>query len=393
MQCRKNHYFSDMERNIRAQFLQRFKKEPIVFAAPGRVNLIGEHTDYNNGFVLPGAIDKKILVAIAKNNENVLNVYACQFQQAASFALQNIKPVKGWATYLLGMIFNLQEKGFSISGIDVVVDGNVPVGAGMSSSAAICSAFGFALNSIFELGLSRMELALLGQKTEHNFAGLQCGIMDQFASLYGKAGNVIKLDCRSLEYEFIPFNFPDYRIVLVNTMVTHSLASSEYNVRRKQCEEGVAVLKKYYAEINSLRDVQGEQLQEHKKDLSEIVFKRCSFIVNENKRLLHGCDFLKKGDLQSFGEIMFLAHEGLSKWYEVSCLQSDFLVEQAKQFNGVVGARQMGGGFGGCTINIINNDAVNDFSESIGKLYQRQFNKAPEIYVTQIEDGAKRIDY
>src|SRR5579863_3105796 len=263
-----------MEMKIREQFFSHYKKRALVFAAPGRVNLIGEHTDYNQGFVLPGAVDKRIYIAIAKNDDHLLNVYANQYHQQFSFPLQNIKPVMGWATYLLGIIFNLQQKGFSISGIDVMIDGDVPLGAGMSSSAAVCSAFGFALNEIFGLGLSRMELALLGQKTEHNFAGVKCGIMDQFASLHGKTGQVMKLDCRSLAYEYIPFDFPDYKIVLVNTMVTHSLAGTEYNVRRKQCEDAVAIFNRFYPEINSLRDVSIEQLNLHKKDLPEILFKR-----------------------------------------------------------------------------------------------------------------------
>jgi galactokinase len=380
-----------MEMKIREQFFKHYKKRPSVFAAPGRVNLIGEHTDYNEGFVLPGAVDKRIYVAIAKNDENVLNVYANQYDQQLSFSLQNIQPVKGWATYLLGIIFNLQQKGSSISGIDVMIDGDVPLGAGMSSSAAVCSAFGFALNEIFELGSSRMELALLGQKTEHNFAGVQCGIMDEFASLHGKAGHLMKLDCRSLEYEYIPFDFPDHKIVLVNTMVTHSLGSTEYNVRRKQCEEGIAILKKFYPGINSLRDVSIAQLDLHKKDLPEIIFKRCSFIVSENARVLQACGFLKKNDITSFGELMFVAHEGLSKWYEVSCAASDFLIDQAKKFDGVAGARQMGGGFGGCTINIVKSDAVKGFTEFIKNAYNKQFDKMPEIYITQIEDGAKKV--
>jgi galactokinase len=380
-----------MEIKIRDQFFQYYKKQPLVFAAPGRVNLIGEHTDYNEGFVLPGAVDKKIYVAIAKNDDNVLNVYANQYNQQFSFSLQNIQPVKGWATYLLGMIFNLQQKAFIIGGIDVIIDGDVPLGAGMSSSAAVCSAFGFALNEIFELGLFKMELALLGQKTEHNFAGVQCGIMDEFASLHGRAGHVLKLDCRSLEFEYIPFDFPDYKIVLVNTMIIHSLASTEYNIRRKQCEEGVFVLKKFYPQINSLRDVTPEQLHMHKDDLAEIVFKRCSFVLQENLRVIRGSDFLKKNDIVSFGEMMFMAHEGLSNWYEVSCKESDFLVEMAGKFDGVAGARQMGGGFGGCTINIVRSDGVNDFIQYIQRSYRKQFEKIPEVYSTQIEDGAKKI--
>jgi galactokinase len=380
-----------MEENLIYQFQQQFNKKPLVAAAPGRVNLIGEHTDYNEGFVLPGAVDKKIYVAIAKNDANVLHVWANQYKQKMMFKLDAIHPVDGWATYLLGMIYHFRKKGFVIGGMDVAIDGDVPLGAGMSSSAAVCSAFGFALNELFGLNLSRMEIALTGQKTEHVFAGVKCGIMDQFASLHGKKGHLMKLDCRSLEYEYIPFDFPDYKLVLVNTMVSHSLASSEYNVRRQQCEEGVAGLKKYFPSIKSLRDVSNEQLEEYRNGLPEVVYRRCSFIINENKRLLQGCERLKNGDLKSFGKLMFEAHDGLSKWYEVSCNESDFLVEQAKRFDGVIGARQMGGGFGGCTINIIRDEVIEIFSSSIRDSYMQQFNVVPEIYITQIEDGARII--
>ena len=391
-ECIEIHYFSAMKKNLISRFVEQFSQQPLLVAAPGRVNLIGEHTDYNEGFVLPGAVDKRIYVAIAKNKKNVLNVYASQYKQNFSFDLDDLHPVNGWATYLLGMAYHLKQKGHVITGVDLVIDGDVPLGAGMSSSAAVCSAFGFALNEIFGFGLSRMELALLGQKTEHTFAGVKCGIMDQFASLHGKKGHIMKLDCRSLEYEYIPFDFPEYKIILVNTMVSHALASSEYNVRRQQCEEGVAILQKHYPTIKFLRDVSNEQLEKHKSELSEVVYRRCNFIINENARLLHGCDLLKKNDLKSFGQMMFEAHEGLSKGYEVSCKESDFLVAQAKLFSAVMGARQMGGGFGGCTINIVKADAVEDFSTYMRDGYSKQFNVVPEIYVTQIEDGAKVVE-
>ncbi|MBS1947788.1 MAG: galactokinase [Bacteroidetes bacterium] len=381
-----------MKENIVARFEEKFDQQPLVFAAPGRVNLIGEHTDYNEGFVLPGAVDKRIYVGIARNDSNLLNVWATQYQQKFSYQLDVIQPVKNWSTYLLGMAYHIKQMGHDLSGVNVVIDGDVPLGAGMSSSAAVCSAFGFALNDIFGLGLSRMELALLGQKTEHRFAGVKCGIMDQFASLHGKKGHVIKLDCRSLGYEYIPFDFPDYKIVLVNTMVSHTLASSEYNARRQQCEEGVRILKKYFPSAKSLRDIDEAQLEKHKNDMSDLVYRRCRFVVTENERLLRGCDLLKKGDLKSFGDMMFEAHEGLSKWYEVSCKESDFLVASAKQHEAVAGSRQMGGGFGGCTINIVKTDAVEDFSSYISERYIGQFKIVPEIYVTQIEDGAKRAE-
>ncbi|HVM89520.1 MAG TPA: galactokinase [Puia sp.] len=379
-----------MIENVASQFVEKFNQKPLVFSAPGRVNLIGEHTDYNEGFVLPGAVDKRIYVGIAENNDNLLNVWANQYRQKFSYRLDDIYPVKNWSTYLLGMIYYMKYSHFSVRGVNVVIDGDVPLGAGMSSSAAVCSAFGFALNEMFGLGLSRMGIALLGQKTEHHFAGVKCGIMDQFASLHGKKGHVMKLDCRTLEYEYIPFHYPDYKIVLVNTMVSHSLASSEYNVRRQQCEEGVEILRKYSPSVKSLRDVSTDQLEEHKKEMSNLVYRRCSFVINENERLLMGCDWLKKGDLQNFGKMMFETHEGLSKWYEVSCKESDFLVESAKHHEAVAGSRQMGGGFGGCTINIVKSDAIEDFSSYIRNCYKRQFDVIPEIYITQIEDGAKR---
>ena len=377
--------------DIREQFKKQFGKKPLIAAAPGRVNLIGEHTDYNEGFVLPGAIDKRIYVAMAANGKEELNIYACQYQKKFSCSIKDIKPVKGWATYLLGMFFYLQKEGHALGGMDVLIDGDVPVGAGMSSSAAICSAFGMALNEWFGLKLDRMSLALMGQRTEHHFAGVQCGIMDEFASLHGKAGHLMKLDCRSLQYEYIPFNFPNYKIVLLNTMVSHSLSGSEYNVRRQQCEEGVSILKKYYPAILSLRDINLDQLQAHRNELSDVVYRRCLFILEENQRLLAGCSSLANGDILSFGEKMFQAHEGLSKLYEVSCEESDFMVEQAQLQKGIVGARQMGGGFGGCTINIVEDGAVNSFTENMRGTYQEKFNIVPETYTMQIEDGARII--
>ncbi|HTQ64705.1 MAG TPA: galactokinase [Puia sp.] len=379
-----------MEKNIRQQFFEYYGKEALIVSAPGRVNLIGEHTDYNEGFVLPGAIDKKIYAAIAKNNQNTLEVYAGQYKEKFSFSLNNIKPVKGWATYLLGIIYFLQQQKKSIDGIDVWIDGNVPVGAGMSSSAALCAAFGLALNELFGLGLTRIELALIGQKTEHHFAGVKCGIMDQFASLHGKSGHVIKLDCRSLEFEYIPFQYPEYKIVLVNTMVSHSLAGTEYNIRRQQCEEGVQIFRKHFPGIHSLRDISIPQLEQYREDLPDIIYRRCHFVVFENDRLLQGCKLLSKGDLDGFGQLMYEAHDGLSNWYEVSCPESDFLTEHAKLF-GVTGARQMGGGFGGCTINIIKNDMVEKFSQYVSTVYEKEFKKIPDIYITQIEDGAKVV--
>ena len=377
--------------NIREQFIRKYNKEPLIVSAPGRVNLIGEHTDYNEGFVLPGAIDKRINVAMAQNETDTINVFAEDFNESFSFPLNDIKPSKGWTTYILGVTHQILEKGKSLRGVDVWIDGNVPVGGGMSSSAALCSGYGFALNEMFNLGFSRLDLAYIGQKTEHNFAGVKVGIMDQFASLHGKKGHLMKLDCRSMEYEYIPFDFPDYKIVMVNSMVSHSLASSEYNVRRQQCEEGVAILKKHYQHIHSLRDVTMEMLERHKQEIPEIVFRRCRYVITEKDRLLHGCDALQRHDLETFGELMYTTHQGLSKDYEVSCPELDFLAETAKPMQEVSGTRMMGGGFGGCTINIVDDKKVDAFKEKIQKAYKDRFGKTPDVYITQIEDGVNII--
>jgi galactokinase len=381
-----------MEMDIRRQFQQYFGKEHQITAAPGRVNLLGEHTDYNLGFVLPGAIDKNIFVAIAPNPDMLLNLYAIEFGEKYSFSLDDIRPVKGWPTYLLGMIHMMMPDKRLPFGLDVAITGNVPVGAGMSSSAALCSAFGLALNEKFHLGLSRMEIALAGQQTEHLFANLQCGIMDQFASLFGKADHLMKLDCRSLHYEYIPFDFPDHEIVLVNTMVSHSLAASEYNLRRLQCEAGVKLLQQYDNGIRSLRDVPRSLLIAHQRELDDPIYKRCLFIIEENQRLLDGCDFLKQQDLVGFGRLMFAAHEGLSKDYEVSCNESDFLVNTIRQIQGVTGARQMGGGFGGCIITLVEKNSTENFISDIQKKYKDQFSITPECYITSISHGAHLLD-
>jgi galactokinase len=378
-----------MIKKLQQAFRERFNKEPLIIGAPGRVNLIGEHTDYNNGFVLPAAVDKRIYVAVAPNNTDTVNVFANQFNDSYSFSLNITEPHEGWMNYLLGVSYHIQQQGKKIGGVDVLIDGDIPVGAGMSSSAALCSGYGFALNELFQLGLSRMELAFIGQKTEHTFVGVKCGIMDQFASLHGKKGHVMKLDCRSLDYEYIPFDFPAYKIVLVNSMVSHSLAGSEYNVRRQQCEEGVAILKKHYPDISSLRDVEPAQLLQHQDELSPVVFDRCSYVVYEKERLLAGCDALSKNDLATFGKLMYATHEGLSKKYSVSCTELDFLAERAQMIEGVAGARMMGGGFGGCTINIVQTDAVESFTQKIQASFNGLFKKTPEVYVTQIEDGVK----
>jgi galactokinase len=298
-------------------------------------------------------------------------------------------PVKGWPTYLLGMI-SLTMPGKRLPhGLQVAIAGDVPVGAGMSSSAALCSAFGLALNDFFRLGLSGMEIAQAAQKTEQQFAGLQCGIMDPFASIHGKAGHLMKLDCRSLEFDYIPFNFPELRIILVNSMVSHSLASSEYNVRRQQCEAGVELLQKHDAAIHSLRDVSFGLLEAHRTEMDSVVYARCRFVIEENQRLLDGCACLSRNDPDAFGQLMYASHEGLSKDYAVSCPESDFLVHNIKRLSDVKGARQMGGGFGGCIITLVEKKSAESFVTEIQGIYNNQYGKIPDCYTMVISDGAR----
>jgi galactokinase len=380
-----------MKEDIRMRFLQWLPEEFMIFAAPGRVNLIGEHTDYNQGFVLPAAIDRNINVGVARNEENRLNVRALEFNEHHSFLLDDMHPVTGWPTYLLGMIHMLMPEKKLPYGMDFVISGNLPIGAGMSSSAALCCAIGVLLNETFHLELSKMEIVLAAQQTEHRFAGLQCGIMDQFASMFGKAGHLIKLDCRSMEYEYISFDFPDICIVLVNSMVSHSLAGSEYNLRRQQCEEGVSVIQNRYPDIYSLRDVTVEQIESLRAEMGGLVYKRCRFVVEENQRVLDGCRFLINRNLNGFGELLFGAHEGLSKDYEVSCTESDFLVNAMKGMNGIKGARQMGGGFGGCIITLVEKNSSLSFINGIKEKYNTKFGMNPDCYEMNISEGAHII--
>ncbi|MBC9930420.1 galactokinase [Chitinophaga qingshengii] len=376
-----------MIQQTREKFIQLFGKDPLIVVSPGRINLIGEHTDYNDGFVLPAAIDKKIVYAVALNGTRQCNVHAVFTHETVSFDLNNVVPTPGWINYLMGVVYQLQQGNYPVEGFDCVIAGDIPVGAGMSSSAAVEGGLVFALDEIFQYGMSRMDMALLGQRAEHSFPGVKCGIMDQFANLHGKKDQVVRLDCRSLEYEYFPFDFPEYRIVLCNSMVHHSLASSEYNVRRQQCEEGVKAIQTQHPAVKSLRDATMPMLKAVKAQLPGKVYDRCKYVIEEIQRVQDATALLKQGDLQTFGQLMYATHEGLSVLYEVSCPELDFLVALAKERKEVAGARVMGGGFGGCTINLVKQDQVDAFRDFVTTRYQQQFGKAPEIYVTTIENG------
>jgi len=377
---------------LEEKFKSLFNSEPLLIRSPGRVNIIGEHTDYNEGFVLPAAIDKAIYIAIGKRDDDIIHLYAQDYQQSHEVTLTTVAPTdKHWPNYILGIVDQLQKRGYNLGGFNLVIDGDVPLGAGLSSSAAVECATAFALNELFKLGIEKIEMVKMAQLAEQTFAKVMVGIMDQFASMFGKKDHVIKLDCRSLEYEYVPLDLKGIKILLLNTNVKHSLASSEYNTRRQQCEQGVAWVKEKHPEVNSLRDVTMEMLNEHVASKDETIFKRCKYVVEENIRLLQGCEDLKSGDIEALGKKMFRTHEGLSKEYEVSCKELDYLVEYVKGNTSVLGARMMGGGFGGCTINLVKEEAIDELVKNISKDYQEAMNLELTDYIAGIEDGTSLI--
>lgn len=381
-----------LKETVRSKFRETYGTTGAVYAAPGRVNLIGEHTDYNLGFVLPGAIDKEIVLEIKPNGQDTFRVSSVDFNESTTFSANGEKTSYAWANYILGVVMELKAKGFDVPAFDCTFGGNVPLGGGMSSSAALESAFAFAINDTYRYGLTRMELAKVGQLAEHNYAGVRCGIMDQFASLHGEKGKLMKLDCRSLEYELVPFELNGYKVILLDTNVKHSLASSEYNVRRSQCEEGVSTIAKKHPEVASLRDVTLAMLEEVKDELSAVVYNRCEYVVKENIRLTNACEALKQGNIEAFGAEMYGSHEGLSKFYEVSCPELDFLVDIAKRTTGVIGSRMMGGGFGGCTISVVSNQIHDHFIAEATAEFEKQFGKKPLVYDVVISDGARKLE-
>ncbi len=383
----------DLSKKIKIKFKESFNEEPFLFRSPGRVNLIGEHTDYNMGFVLPAAIDRAIYIAISPREDMYCRIHAFDMDDYYECSLEELhKSEKSWPNYLQGVIEELKKGGYIIKGFNCVFGGNIPIGAGLSSSAALEAGLAFALNHIFNLGIDKLSLVKLSQKAENDYVGVKCGIMDQYINIFGKRDHVIRLDCRSLEKEYFPFDYKNVSIVLLDTNVSHSLASSEYNQRRKECNDGVKLIKKDYHQVESLRDVSISMLSEYKLKMNPVVYKRCKYVIDENGRLLKACDALIGNDLKSFGELMYQAHEGLSKEYEVSCKELDFLVDLLKDDPNVYGSRMMGGGFGGCTINLIENDAIENISKKVIKEYKNKFNIDANIYVTKISSGTNVIE-
>ena len=371
---------------INSKFEEKFSTKGELFTSPGRINLIGEHTDYNGGFVFPGAIDKGMVAEIKLNGTNKVRAYSVDLDDYAEFGLnEEDAPTASWARYIFGVCREVQKRGGKIAGFDTAFSGDVPLGAGMSSSAALESTFANALNELFSLGIDRFELARIGQSTEHNYCGVKCGIMDQFASVFGKAGHLMRLDCRSMEFEYYPFDPQGYKLVLLDSRVKHQLTGSPYNDRRLSCERVAKTLGQEF-----LRGATMEQLEAIREEISEEDFKRARYIIGEERRVLTVCEALEKGDYETVGKMMYETHWGMSKDYEVSCEELDFLAEVAEQA-GVTGSRIMGGGFGGCTINLVKEELYEGFIARAKEEFNARYGHEPMVYEVIISDGSRRL--
>ncbi len=383
------------EDRIRAWFFEKFNENPVfTIKAPGRINLLGEHTDYNGGFVLPAAIDKAIYFQLSSRSDLKLIVEAVDLEESVEFDNINEPEIKlsSWSLHLVGVILEIKKLGFTFShGLNVTFGGDIPNGAGLSSSAAVESGFGFALNEVFNLKLSKLQIAEIAQLTEHNFVGVKCGVMDMYASVFSKENSVIKLDCKTLSHEYLPIQEGDYQFVLVNSAVKHNLAESAYNERRQQCESGVITLNEKFGDIAFLRDANLDQLNEIKADISEVLYNRCKYVIEENNRVEAAVAILNNNDLEKFGNLMNQTHEGLSNLYEVSCSELDFLQKTALNIEGVIGSRMMGGGFGGCTLNLIKKVNLDNFVGVIKAAYEENFKIIPEVYIVKIGRGVSKI--
>ena len=380
-----------MQQKIHSKFVELYGEDGRIFASAGRINLIGEHTDYNGGYVFPGAIDKGIIAEIKPNGKNTVRVYSLDYDEEAFFGLgEEDKPEKQWARYVFGVCRETIKRGGSVKGFDAVFAGDVPLGAGLSSSAALESCFAFALNELFQNGIDKFELAKIGQSTEHNYCGVMCGIMDQFASCFGKAGSLIRLNCKTLEYKYFPFNPKGYKLVLIDSCVKHELASSAYNKRRASCENAAAAIRKNHPDVEFLSDAKRVWLDEVREQIPEEDFLRAEYVIGEVQRVLDVCDALERDDYETVGEMMYQTHFGLSRLYEVSCEELDFLNKLARKMD-VTGSRVMGGGFGGCTINLVKDELYDAFIAEAKKQFAARFGHEPKIYDVVVSDGAREI--
>lgn len=380
---------------VRSRFIKHFDgKTGNIYFSPGRINLIGEHTDYNGGFVFPGAVDKGIMAEVRPNGTDTVMCYSIDLKDRVEFKVADPEgPRATWARFIYGMVQEFKGLGVDVKGFNIAFAGDVPLGAGMSSSAAMESCFGCALNDLFaDNKISKWDIALAGQATEHKYIGVNCGIMDQFASVFGQKGKLMRLDCRSREFEYFPFTPQGYKLVLVNSKVKHELAGSPYNDRRKSCENVVVALNKHFTnkKFETLRDANWEELEVIKGNVSAEDYQRAHFVLGEKDRVLAVCDALIAGDYETVGKKMYETHQGLSKEYEVSCEELDFLNEVAKD-NGVTGSRIMGGGFGGCTINLVKDEIYDKFITDAMQRFEAKYGHAPEVYPVIISEDRKSV--
>lgn len=375
-------------------FAVRFNNQPeFVFLSPGRINIIGEHVDYNDGFVLPAAIDKYICFAITPLDSDDCVLIAKDLGEEFSLNLtEDIKPVKQmWANFILGGLHQIKQKALKIKGFQLVFSSTIPIGAGLSSSAALECGLIYAINNLFSLDISKQDIALMGQKSSHTFVGVKCGIMDQFACVFGKKNSAIKLDCTTLDYNYFNAELGSYSFLLLDSNVKHEHLTSGYNVRREEVEEGLEIIISHYPEVVSFRSCTLSQVHSLKEELGENLYKRCNFVVKEIQRVNEAAYSIQNNDFEKLGKLMLETHQGLSKDYQVSCVELDFLVEQATSVSGVLGARMMGGGFGGCSINLVRKDSIDELVEKLSTLYFKKFNVELEAYRIQISDGIHQV--
>ncbi|WP_092466857.1 galactokinase [Winogradskyella thalassocola] len=376
-------------KEVNRSFEKYFKTKPLLVFSPGRINLIGEHTDYNEGFVFPAAINKGIVLAIEKSDFEVSKVFALNKDEVYEFGLGEIKPLKdgGWRNYILGVISELQKLGFEIGNFDAVFAGDIPGGAGMSSSAALENSFVYGLNELFKLGLSKTEMIVVSQKAEHNYAGVKCGIMDQYASMFGVKKSALLLDCRTVESKPFKIDFGDYKLMLINTNVKHDLSETAYNDRRSVCEMVSEKLN-----VKALRDVLLKELEPVKSEITESDYQKVSYIIEENSRVQSFSEAIKEHNLELLGQLLYQSHDGLSEKYKVSCVELDFLVNETKKNKNILGARMMGGGFGGCTINLILKSEFKKFKKDISKKFKSEFGQACSVYSVKLSQGTHVVN-
>jgi galactokinase len=377
---------------VSKKFHEVYREQPLIVRSPGRVNLIGEHTDYNLGYVLPAAIDKSLYIALSPRSDGNCSVFALDKNDEQEFALEDLRPsAKAWTNYIMGVVDQFKKGRKAIEGFNCVFGGNIPIGAGLSSSAAIEAGLAFALNQLFGLKLDNLSLVKLARGAENDFVGVQCGIMDMYINIFGEQGKALLLDCRTLDHKFYPFETDYVSIVLFDTGISHALASTEYNQRRKECNTGVASIMERYPNVMSLRDVSIDMLEEFEGRMNSTIYRRCKYVVEENSRVLRACATLMEKDMRGFGSLMYETHNGLSNEYEVSCEELDFLVKLALDETSVYGSRMMGGGFGGCTISLVEKGSVEGVIKKMSAEYHRRFERDLKAYVTLIGSGTEIV--